>query len=150
MRLGIRIGHSSPLHPQTQGEQERFHQTLKLELLHDAHYRTLELCQVGMDHWREKYNQQRSHQALGQKPPLSRCQSSPTAYPGRLLDADCESGERVPKARTKRQMHLECRVVFISEGLTGKRVAIRPSTEDDAIDTIFINKTVRQVDLRQS
>jgi hypothetical protein len=52
-------------------------------------------------------------------------------------------------ARTKGQIHLESRVVFISEGLTGERVAIHPSTEDDAIDTIFINKTVRQVDLRQ-
>lgn len=148
MRLGIKVGHSRPYHPQTQGKLERFHQTLKRELLHDAHFRTLLQCQVGMDRWRDLYNQQRPHQALGQKPPLSRYQSSPRTYPEKLLEVEYEQGERIMKVRTKGQIRVNGRLVFVSEGLTGERVAIRPAKEDGVIDIVFINKTVRQVDFR--
>jgi len=33
MQLGTGVGYSRPYHPQTQGKDERFHRTLKLELL---------------------------------------------------------------------------------------------------------------------
>ena len=33
MRHGIRVGHSRPYHPQTQGKLERFHRSLKTEVL---------------------------------------------------------------------------------------------------------------------
>ncbi|MDN6871501.1 IS481 family transposase [Pseudomonas citronellolis] len=149
MRLGIKVGHSRPHHPQTQGKLERFHQTLKRELLHDAHFRTLAQCQAGMDRWLEQYNQQRPHQALGQKPPLTRYRSSPRPYPEKLLEVEYEPGERVLTVHTKGQIRLDGRMVFVSEGLAGERVAIRPAKEDGVLDIIFINKTVRQVDLRQ-
>ena len=34
MRQGIRVGHSRPYHPQTQGKLERFHRSLKAEVVH--------------------------------------------------------------------------------------------------------------------
>ncbi|WP_141099327.1 integrase core domain-containing protein, partial [Pseudomonas nitroreducens] len=110
--------------------------------------RTLLQCQTGMDRWRYQYNQQRPHQALGQKPPLSRYQSSPRAYPEKLLEVEYEPGERVMKVRTKGQIRVNGRLVFVSEGLAGERVAIRPAKEDGVINIVFINKTVRQVDFR--
>src|SRR5699024_3964561 len=33
LRLGVAVSHSRPYHPQTQGKDERFHKTLKAELL---------------------------------------------------------------------------------------------------------------------
>ena len=35
MRHGIRVGHSRPYHPQTQGKLERFHRSLKAEVLQE-------------------------------------------------------------------------------------------------------------------
>ncbi|SFD89346.1 putative transposase, partial [Pseudomonas citronellolis] len=89
------------------------------------------------------------HQALGQKPPLTRYRSSPRPYPEKLLEVEYEPGERVLTVHTKGQIRLDGRMVFVSEGLAGERVAIRPAKEDGVLDIIFINKTVRQVDLRQ-
>jgi transposase InsO family protein len=148
MRLGIQVSHSRPYHPQTQGKLERFHQTFKRELLHDAHFTTLAQCQAGMDRWREQYNQVRPHQALGQKPPLSRYRSSTRPYPETLLPVEYEPGERVLKVRINGQIHLKGRAVFVSEGLAGEHVALRPAKQEGVLDIIFINQTVRQIDLR--
>lgn len=39
MRLGIKVSHSRPYHPQTQGKDERFHRTLKAEILQGQAFR---------------------------------------------------------------------------------------------------------------
>jgi len=71
IRLGIQIGHSRPHHPQTQGKDERFHRTLKLELLSRQGFNSLTACQAAFNRWRDQYNQIRPHQALGKKPPIN-------------------------------------------------------------------------------
>src|SRR5262249_28011286 len=61
MRLDIRVSHSRPYHPQTQGKDERFHKTLGLELLRDRFFRDLAQAQRCFDDWRYVYNLQRPH-----------------------------------------------------------------------------------------
>jgi transposase InsO family protein len=56
MRLGVAVSHGRPRHPQTQGKDERFHRTLRLELLHDREFRDLAEAQREFDGWREVYN----------------------------------------------------------------------------------------------
>jgi len=69
VRLGIRVLHGRPYHPQTQGKEERFHRTLKAEVLSRTDLRDLLHSQQVFDHWRPIYNQQRPHDALGLPPP---------------------------------------------------------------------------------
>jgi transposase InsO family protein len=64
IRLGIRVTHIRPHHPQTQGKDERFHRTLKAEVLRDRSHLDLPACQSDFDPWRDIYNRERPHEAL--------------------------------------------------------------------------------------
>ncbi len=63
--LGVQQKNSSPNHPQTCGKIERFHQTLKKWLTKQPRARTLRELQAQLDTFRQYYNRQRPHRALG-------------------------------------------------------------------------------------
>ena len=48
--------HGRPIHPQTQGKDERFHRTLKEDLLNRTPIRDLEHAQKEFDKFRYCYN----------------------------------------------------------------------------------------------
>ncbi|MFY0480878.1 hypothetical protein [Achromobacter marplatensis] len=41
------------------------------------------------------------------------------------------------------------RVVFVSEGMAGLPVAVRPSSCDGVLDVVFLYKIVQKIDLRE-
>lgn len=148
LRLGIRVSHSRPHHPQTQGKLERFHRTLKRELLSREAFTSFAQCQQRMDRWRTCYNQRRPHHALGQHPPLSRYRPSTRTYPEQLPPILYDEGDRVLKVRINGQITLQGRQVFVGEGLAGHPVAVRPTATDGLWDIVFLHRTIRQVDFR--
>jgi len=81
-RLGVRVVHSTPYHPQTCGKVERFHQTVKRYLAKQPPARTVAQLQAQLDHCRAYYNQRRPHRALGGRTPLvawhARIKATPT------------------------------------------------------------------------
>ena len=68
MDLDILPIHGRILHPQTQGKIERFHRTMKAELLRES-FRDITEAADKFAAWRWKYNEIRPHRALGMKPP---------------------------------------------------------------------------------
>lgn len=149
VRLGIRLGHSTPYHPQTQGKDERFHRTLKLELLGRYGFNSINECQVGFDRWREEYNLIRPHHALGQLPPVTRYTASARQFPDVLPPVEYDLEDQVRSVRNSGRIKYEGGEHFIGEGLRGQSVAVRPTSKDGFVDVFYCKQKVRTLDLRK-
>jgi transposase InsO family protein len=69
---GIRHLLTAPRSPTTTGKVERFHRTLKDELVRGAVFESVEDAQARIDAWVDHYNHQRPHQGIGMVPPVQR------------------------------------------------------------------------------
>ncbi len=83
-RLGVRLLHSSPYHPQTCGKVERFHQTLKRWLAKQPESGTIAELQAQLDRFRAYYDEIRPHRALGRRTPAEAYAARPKAAPSGL------------------------------------------------------------------
>ena len=79
--LGVRLEHSRPLHPQTCGKVERFHQTQKKWLAAQPRASTLAELQHQLDRFRRYYNTVRPHRALNRQTPAEAYAARPKARP---------------------------------------------------------------------
>jgi transposase InsO family protein len=129
IRLGIRVGHSRPFHPQTQGKDERFHRTLKRELLNRTGFNSLDACQ---------------------RPPAVRYTASARPFPAELAPVEYDSGDDVRKVRRSGQVQYKGRAFYVGEGLIGELVALRPTEEDGVFKVLFCDREVRRIDLRSA
>lgn len=147
IRLGIRVMHGRPYHPQTQGKDERFHRTLKAEVLRGQSFADLPTCQAALTAWREVYNQERPHQALAYQTPSTRYQISPRAYPDELPPITYGPDDLVRKVQQGGAVHVHGRVVAVSKAFTGYPVAFRPLTAEGQYAIFFCWQHIGSVDL---
>ena len=106
IRLGIRVAHGRAYHPQTQGKDERFHRTLKFEVLRHFNFTTLAHCQREFEHFRERYNLVRPHDALGLATPASRYRPSPIPFPELLAAGRVSARPRGAQGSRERLVYL--------------------------------------------
>jgi transposase InsO family protein len=148
IKLGIRLLHSRPYHPQSRGKNERFHRTLKAEVYAFNRFRDLAEAQRGFDHWRQIYNLDRPHQALGQQVPASRYRPSSRAMPTNLVQAaydDHEIVRRVPL--TKDYVQYKGGLWKVPKSFRGEYVAIRPIATDSRMGIFFGAHRIATIDL---
>ncbi len=148
MRLGVAVFHGRPRHPQTQGKDERFHRTLRLELLHDREFRDLAEAQREFDGWREVYNFVRPHQALALEPPVSRYRPSPRTFPEQLPPLQYASDLKVRKVQADAEICFHNRRFKVGKAFIGLPVAIRPTLADGVFHLLFAHSVIRTIDLR--
>lgn len=133
LRLGVEVYHGRPRHPQTQGKEERFHRTLKAELLsRTTEWRDLDHCSKSFMAWREIYNRERPHEALGGEVPASRYRASERSLPARLPEAGEWYGgdDVVRKVKAKGEITFNNVFWMIGAAFRGQEVALRPVGED--------------------
>ena len=61
-----------PYTPRTNGKVERYQQTLQREWAYAMEYASSDARRASLPHWVRHYNEQRTHSALGNRPPLDR------------------------------------------------------------------------------
>jgi transposase InsO family protein len=125
MRLGIKVGHSTPYHPQTQGKDERFHRSLKEEVLRFHQFKDLTEAQEHFNEWRYKYNFVRPHEGIGMARPIDRYAPSHRHFPSVLPSIEYEKEDIVRKVRTCGQVSFNGKEYFIGEHFHGEYVAFR-------------------------
>lgn len=81
LKLGINLEFIEPGKPQQNGSHERMHRTLKLEAVIPP-ARDLAEQQARFDTWRQRFNELRPHEALGQRTPASLYAQSSRSYEG--------------------------------------------------------------------
>ena len=128
IRLDIVVGHGRPYHPQTQGKEERFHRTLRLEVLdRRPQWRDLDEVQTALDDWRQVYNFERPHDALDGATPATRYRPSVRPWPSQLPAVEYDAGEIVRTVGDHGEVSFHGREELVGRGFKGERVAIRPS-----------------------
>jgi transposase InsO family protein len=129
MRLGIEHVHSRPYHPQTAGKDERFHRTLKLEVIARRQWRDLAHCQEAFDEWRPLYNTGRPHEALSDLSPAERYRPSLRGYDGPPAPPEYPEGALVRKVDQKGKISFRGQEHLVGKAFRGERVMLGQAEE---------------------
>jgi hypothetical protein len=141
--LGIDLGRSRPGHPQDNGAHERMHRDISREL--EAIGQT---DQSALDLWRQSFNHERPHDALGMRCPSEVYIASERKYQGTPQDLD------YPQMCSRRvcqhgMIQLEGDRFFLSTALAGWSVGLKP-INPELMEVWFGRLLIGQVDLSAS
>lgn len=128
IKLGILPERIEPGHPEQNGRLERLHRTLKAETASPPQA-TLRAQQRAFQAFRQQYNTERPHEALGQKTPASCYTPSYREYPARLPELAYEAGVTVRRVRSNGEIKWQGGLLYLSEALRGEPVGLVP--QDD-------------------
>jgi transposase InsO family protein len=148
LRLGVSVSHGRPYHPQTQGKDERFHRTLKAEVLNGRVFADLTACQSAFDKWRHLYNYERPHQALDLATPSERYRPSPRAFPEALPSIEYGPDDIVRKASSEGDIKFHSRRIRLGKPFRGETIALRPASADGIFNIHFCTQQIGSIDLR--
>lgn len=129
IKVGVMPERIEPGKPQQNGRHERMHLTLKQETaLPPA--RSLAEQIDRFDAFRRIYNNERPHEALGQRPPASVYERSSRTYDGILRAPDYPAGTQVRKVRGNGEIKWKGGLVFVSEVLKGEPIGLTQIGDD--------------------
>jgi transposase InsO family protein len=146
LKQGVILRYSGIRHPQTQGKVERFHGTLKKRTKHRGEPRTLSEWRAWAVEFRQEYNFERPHEALGNKTPGEVYQAvNLRAYQEQPREWEY-SGGVVKRLNPQGQLYYRQQTYFVSEALASERV--RVDELEGKLLVTFRHLTVREIDLR--
>jgi transposase InsO family protein len=148
MEQGIRVTHGRPYHPQTQGKAERFHRTLNAELLRGREFANLPETQLRFDPWREKYNNERPHEALDLAVPSSRYRVSVRSFVETPEAWDYGPGAVTRSVQNRGLISFRGREFGVGKAFHGRRVGLRPLDADGVYGVYFCRTCIRKIDLK--
>ena len=148
MQLGILPIHGRPLHPQTQGKEERFHRTLKEDVLKHCAFADLLQTQTVFDAYRAEFNQERPHAALGYDVPDRHYTPSPRPLPGSWGEPEYDAGLTLRRVNSKGYLSIQGRRYYLSEAMIGKYVELR-FRPDNLVDLCYGPFRIASIDLSE-
>lgn len=148
MRHGIHVWHSRPYHPQTLGKDERFHRTLNAELLTRRSFSDLHATQRAFDAWRDIYNFERPHEALGGNTPAKHYRPSPRAFSETLPPIEYAPDCQVRKVDQTGYISFKGHRLRVGKAFQNQPIAVRLTCHDGLWDIYFCHHKIKSIDLR--
>lgn len=139
IRLGLRVSHSAPYHPQTNGKLERFHRSLKAEVLNGRTFDDLQQAQAALDRWRAVYNYQRPHEGIAMQTPSQRYCMSSRAMPAALPPIEYGEFDQVITVGWNGSTVFKGHKLRLSSALHRLAVAFRPDPNHDGCFDVFLS-----------
>lgn len=146
MDLDILPIHGRIKHPQTQGKIERFHRTLKIELLKRHSIADIEDAERQFQCWREKYNHMRPHEALGMRCPGEVYDPSGRKYPEEISPYEYGGQYHVIKVNSWGYVRFDKWQIYLSETMIGQNIEFRPSSDGETFAACYRNYKIAEFD----
>lgn len=124
LQLGIELERIRPAHPEENGQHERMHRTLKFETTRPPRTNLLQQ-QERFDEFREEFNTERPHEALGMKRPAQVYKPSPRKLPAVLPELDYPEHDDVLPVDKAGYVCFRRRRAYLSTALAYQRVGLR-------------------------
>ena len=136
VKLGIRPERIEKGHPEQNGRHERMHRTLKAEAISPPR-KSMGEQQRAFDRFRVSYNQERPHEALGQKTPASMYRRSARNYPTKLPTIEYPQSFIVRHVNRNGDFKWRGIELYLSGALAGEHIGFRQL--DTATWKIYFN-----------
>jgi len=118
-KLGIAVERIEPGKPQQNGRHERMHRTLKAETARPP-AKNRQGQQRRFDRFCDEYNQERPHEALGQRPPATMYAAAERSYPTQIPEPEYAGHWELRRVRKDGHVKFQGRMYFLSEALAGE------------------------------
>lgn len=125
VRISVRPERIRPGRPQENGRHERLHRTLKQETARPAKANLREQ-QRAFDQFRQEYNEQRPHAALGQQTPASCYTASERNYPRRIREPEYPGDYEVRRVKADGDIKWRGEKPYLSQNLAGEWIGLEP------------------------
>lgn len=149
MELGILVLHGRPRHPQTQGKEERFNQSMTCELLKQTTIEDWGDATKKFAEYRRFYNEIRPHHALDLEVPAKIYTPSSQQYTGVIKPWEYPEGHQICKVTSRGHFNYGGQRYYFSEGFRGKEIAVRPSSVEGCISLFFRQFRIGRIDVER-
>ena len=146
MQIDVLPIHGRPLHPQTQGKEERFHRTLNEDLIKRTPIRDLAHAQRLFDDYLIEFNTERPHSALGLDVPAKHYTRSSRQLPETLREPEYDTGKTLRKVNCKGYISLRNHRYYLSETFIDKYIELS-CLDEKTIAVCYGNFVIAKIDM---
>jgi transposase InsO family protein len=146
MQIDVLPIHGRPLHPQTQGKEERFHRTLNEDLIKRTPIRDLRHAQQLFDDYLVEFNTERPHNALGLDVPSKHYIRSHRDFPEEIKEPEYDVGKTLRKVNYKGYISLRNHRYYLSETFIDKYMELA-YLDEKTIAVCYGNFTIAKIDI---
>ena len=139
--------HGRIKHPQTQGKIERFHRAMNQELL--KHYTPKDISDAErvFNDWRNCYNNERPHEALGMKCPSDIYVPSNRVYRDDVKKYEYSGKYHVIKVNCWGYVRFDRWQIYLSETMIDEYIEFRPNPNGDTFIACYRNFGIGEFDV---